>query len=568
MQIILTLFSAVLLPLALPNELFPWGIALPGLVALVPVLIAVYRAPTLRAATRLGALFGIVSTAIGNYWLAFFGEFSVWTIGGAMVGYALYNYILFGYLYYFIHIPRDKDTTHPPDHWYRPLRVALLWTAYEYLKSVGFLGYPWGLVAYPLAVWLPVAQGAELTGVWGLSFLAAWVNGAIAELIHRRDRITSPHDGTTSGVCTVTGAGSESRTGVFPRVFPGAVLHLAAAGLVILVVAGFGLLRLQQFQPDPDRKSLRVLLVQQNIDSWQPGRFSAALERAQQLTIDTLAEHERSGQPAVDFVLWSETSLRRPYLRNDGFFHTTPEAMPFTTFLAYIGRPLVTGAPMPVDEKGLDYTNSALVIAPDGRLLGEYAKQQLVPFAESIPFWELSAVQSFFRDAVGVFGTWRPGMESTVVEIPLDGENDAGIEAIPVGLPICFEDGFGWVPREMVRNGARVLVNLTNNSWSRQDSAQTQHYVAARLRSIELRTPLVRGTNSGLSGVVDQRGVLTQELPMFESTAAVMTVPVVTPPWTLYRAIGDLPGRLAVVSVLAFVVAGSLRRKRNRDLSS
>jgi apolipoprotein N-acyltransferase len=556
-QIILTLLSAVLLPLALPNELFPWGVALPGLVALTPVLIAVYRAGTVREATRLGALFGIVSTAIGNYWLAFFGDFSVWTIGGAIAGYAVYNYILFGYLHYVVHRPFHQGNAHRSGWWYRPLRVALVWTAYEYLKSVGFLGYPWGLVAYPLAVWLPVAQGAELAGVWGLSFLAAWVNVALAEVIHRREPAVL--------LCGADSLGADSR-GAFPRAAflrSDGARHLVAAALTILVVAGFGTVRLHQFLPDPHGKSLRILVVQQNIDSWQPGRFSDALERAQRLTITTMAEHEQSGEPPVDFILWSETTLRRPYRQNDGFYRTTPEALPFTAFLSLAGRPLVTGAPMPVDDEGLDYTNSALVIAPDGTLLGEYAKQQLVPFAESIPFWEVPAVQNFFREAVGVFGTWRPGGESTVIEIPLGKGGSGGPETIPVGLPICFEDGFGWVPREMVRNGARVLVNLTNNSWSRQDSAQTQHYVAARLRSIELRTPLVRGTNSGLSGVVDQRGVLTQELPMFVSTATVMTVPVVEPPWTLYHEIGDLPGQLAVVAVLVYIVTGSLRRRRS-----
>lgn len=541
-QLALTVFSALLLPLALPNELFSLGMLLPGLVALVPVFLVVYRSDTWRQAARLGALFGAISTAVANYWLAFFGDFSVWTIGGAVLGYTGYNYILFGYLHYLVHgsgaFRWRAQRRATIGNVFRPLRIAVAWTAYEYLKSVGFLGYPWGLVAYPLATWLPLAQGAELAGVWGLSFLAAWINSAIAEAVFVRENPT----------------GGAPRWAVHN--------HLIAVGLVCLVTVGFGFLRLHQLDPErnPPERSFQALLVQQNVDSWEPGRFSDALARAQLLTLTALQDHANAGGCPVDFVVWSETSLRRSYHGPDDFYRTVPAELPFVYFLDVLGMPLITGAPMPAGTEGLDFSNSAIVIDADGTVAGIYAKQQLVPFAESIPFWEFEVVREFFRGIVGVYGTWMPGRESTVV--PLTGVVRNG-EPLRIGLPICFEDGFGWVPREMVNNGAELLVNLTNNSWSRQDSAQTQHYVAARVRSIELRTTLVRGTNSGLSGVVDPRGVLVDSMPMFESTAAVMTVPVPAPQWTGYRAIGDLPGIVAVVWVLGYVILMSRRWRRD-----
>ncbi|TVR67766.1 MAG: apolipoprotein N-acyltransferase [Spirochaetaceae bacterium] len=549
--VLLTLFSALLLPLALPNELFPWGLALPGLVALVPVLLAVYRSSSQRAASRLGALFGAVSTAIANYWLAFFGDFSVWTIGGAVLGYTIYNYILFGYLYHLIHSTDRSD-------WYRPLRIALAWTAYEYLKSTGFLGYPWGLVAYPLAAWYPLAQGAELAGVWGLSFLAAWINGAITEFIAARD--------PKSFLRPRSRALRPPQTHVPALSAP--TRHILAWSLVLAVVAGFGLLRLHHLRPPGDvpgdasegEGEIRVLVVQQNVDSWEPGLFADALAQAQDLTLSALARHERTEGTPVDLVVWSETALRRAYHGPDDYYRTVPAEMPFTVFLELLGKPLITGVPLPAAIDSRNFSNSAVVILPDGSVAGSYAKQQLVPFAESIPFWELPAVRGFFREIVGVYGTWLPGTESTVITLPGDALPPGFSDGLAVGLPICFEDAFGWVPREMVNRGARILINLTNNSWSRQDSAQTQHYVAAQLRAIELRTTLVRGTNSGLSGVIDRRGFLVDSLPMFESTAAVMVVPAPKPQWTLYRLIGDLPGQLAVLYVLGIVVLGAVRR--------
>ncbi|MFW5826453.1 MAG: hypothetical protein ACOCU4_00080, partial [Alkalispirochaeta sp.] len=207
MNVALVLASAVLLPVALPNEFLPWGATLPGLVALVPAFLAVYRTPSRKTASRLGLVFGVVSTAIGNYWLAFFGEFSIWTIGGAVVGYAGYNYILFGFLHFLAHTDRlarrdrlDRHgrldhRPHPPvsylrvGQWtMRPLVIAVAWTGYEYLKSVGFLGYPWGLIAYPIAKGNLPAQIAEIAGIWGLSFLGAYMNAAIAEAVDRAPR--------------------------------------------------------------------------------------------------------------------------------------------------------------------------------------------------------------------------------------------------------------------------------------------------------------------------------------------------------------------------------------------
>ena len=530
MSVGLTLASSLLLPIALPNEFLPWGATLPGLVALVPVLVAVYRVPTRRTASRLGLLFGVVSTAIANYWLAFFGEFSVWTIGGTILGYAGYNYLLFGFLHVIAHGHDDTSLAiRPTDRRRRAMRpfwIAVAWTGYEYLKSVGFLGYPWGLVAYPLARWNSVAQIAEITGVWGLSFVAAYVNAAIADLVLCRD------------------------VGVRRPVTRSVAAHAVAAALLVAVAAGFGAWQLPRIRPSGERS---MLLVQQNVDSWRPGQFADALLQAEELTLRGITTADRP----IDAVVWSETALRRTYSAADAYWTETPAPLPFRAFLDLIDVPLVTGAPMPAGPSGRDATNSVLVVSQRGELLGSYGKQQLVPFAESIPFWSVPAVQEFFRSVVGLYGTWVPGDNSRPLPLPLP-EGDT----LMIGTPICFEDAFGWVPRAMVRNGAEVLVNLTNNSWSRQDSAQTQHFVAARLRTIELRTTLVRSTNSGLSAVVDATGRTTDSLPMFVGTSKRVDVPVYPSRWTLYRAWGDWLGILAAITVLLRVAAGGIRARR------
>jgi len=94
----------------------------------------------------------------------------------------------------------------------------------------------------------------------------------------------------------------------------------------------------------------------------------------------------------------------------------------------------------------------------------------------------------------------------------------------------------------MVRQGADVLVNLTNNSWSLRDSAQTQHYLAAFLRSIETRTPLLRASNSGLTGIVDQKGdLIVGPIPYFKQGALRARIQVDRKrPLTPYIMFGDI----------------------------
>ena len=398
----LTLCSALLLPLALPNEWFELGVAGVGLVALTPAFVALRRTDRPRRAARLGALFGAVSTAVANYWLAFFGDFSVWTIGGAVLGYAAYNYVLFAVLHTAIHCPASGD--HAYDVW-RPARIALVWTAYEFVKSVGFLGYPWGLIAYPIAEIGYLDQIVELTGVGGLSFLGALANGVAADYVIRDtagEAMSSARAGQPTGRRFVTLLYHTPSRSAYHR-WP-----IATAALFLAV----GLLGRSLAARITPNGSYHVAVVQQNVDSWHPGRFNDALDTAQTLTDRAVAQAEALGVE-LSAILWSETALRRPYHGPDGFYSAEPAREPFVEFVRRTGLPLVTGAAMLANAAG-DAHNSAILIDPDARLVATYAKQQLVPFAESIPLWRFAPVRAFFRDVVGLYGTWLPGASPTI----------------------------------------------------------------------------------------------------------------------------------------------------------
>jgi len=525
----LALLSGVLLPLALPNEIFRTGNPILGPFCIAPVFVAVSLAPSFGAAALLGVVFGAVSTALANYWLMFFQDFSIWTYGGTILGYVGFNALLFAYLRGFAAAGRR----------YRPFVLAAAWALYEYLKSVGFLGYPWGLVAYPLGDFLPLVQFIDTTGIWGLSFLAALLNALVAEwALYAWNAV--PRDP------------SVSRLGPARRRWQAMLVRDAAfTGVLLVVVLGYGFLRLAQ--PRPADRTASLLLVQQNIDPWDSGKARAGGTRInQELTREGLA---RAGRP-VDLVAWSETSVMDAYVHLGNGFDRRSSMVPFAR---EAGTPILFGGVVVVDARRDLYMNGAILISPEGEIVGTYGKMHPVPFAESIPFFSYPPVQWFFKNVVGLWFPWVQGKERTIFRVPLSTGGE-----LAFGAPICFEDAFSDLCRRFIRDGADLWVNLTNDYWSKTVSSEYQHFQVARFRAVENRRVLVRSTNGGVTAVVGPTGEVQAMLPLFERDSLAVIVPVVTGPLTPYTILGDwFPWTLAAV-LFALLLVDLARGGRRR----
>lgn len=511
----LAVCSALLLALALPNDLFPLGSPLFGAACLAPLLTALYRSRSYGHAAWLGAVFGICVSVLSNFWLLFFQSFSVWTLGGVTLAYLGYHALLAAVLRFAAGAPPA----------YRPFTVAAVWALYEYLKSSGYLGYPWGLIAYPVHAVTPLIQFVEITGVWGLSLLMATVNAVAAEWLHLR---------------------WQPRRGVPATLWRSS----AAAALLVIAALGYGAAALRR--EIPAAGSADLVLVQHNANPWQSGDDAGALRILESLTAQGIAA--APGTP--DLVVWSETALRSAVSAPpDG---TAPPAAPAA--LRRFPVPLLTGVPWIVREDPLEAMNAAMLVAPGGEVLAHYGKQHLVPFAESVPFWHLAPVRRFFRGVIGLQAVWVPGAEATIFSLPLRGGG-----SVRFATPICFEDAFPDLNRRFILAGADLLINLTNDAWSRTVSAETQHFVAAKLRAVENRRVLIRATNGGVTAAVDPWGrTIGAPAPLFTATSVRLQVPVYRPPAaTPYTRFGDyLPPLLGLLLGLQLAVtrrAGAAR---------
>lgn len=538
----LALLGGALTALAIPSELFPRGNPALGWIASAPLYFALAASPGFGFSAALGAVYGAAAHGFSSYWLWFFKDYAVWTLGSTVLAYGVV-YAHFALWLSFL-IRRGGV--------WRPLAYALLWSGLEFYKSTGFLGYPWGLLAYSVNEVLPLIQIADRTGVYGLSFLLAWSGASFGEI---------------AGI-----PGPAVRTWGPPRTSPSAppppadirdrralgVGNLALVTLTAIVFLVYGYSRLSR--PIPALGRISAVLVQQNSDSWTDGE-----ERTLLACMDLTRRAVSDSGRRPDIVLWNESNLDAPYLEYFRKYTRYPASDPLVPFFRETGTRFLLGAPVALDWDTYSFMNAVILVGPDASLEAHYGKIQLVPFAESVPFWEYEWFRAFMDKVVGLgAGGWTPGAERVLFELPVsDGRS------FRFAAPICFEDAFSGLCRDFARDGADLFINLTNDSWSRTLSALVQHFAAARFRAVENRRTLVRSTNGGISCVVGPYGEILAELPVFRAESRFLEIPVFREAReTVYTAYGDWFGcsALFISGLFALILSIEERTSTRRNL--
>jgi apolipoprotein N-acyltransferase len=149
--------------------------------------------------------------------------------------------------------------------------------------------------------------------------------------------------------------------------------------------------------------------------------------------------------------------------------------------------------------------NSAVLLGPDGTFIDRYDKINLVPFGEYVPKF-FGFVNRITQEA----GDFAPG--ERMVVFPMGDHK--------LGTFICYESVFPSQVREFVKNGANLLVNLSNDGYFGHSAAREQHLEIARMRAVENRRWLLRSTNDGITAAIDPAGRVIQRLPMYRETIA------------------------------------------------
>lgn len=334
------------------------------------------------------------------------------------------------------------------------LTVPALLVLGEWLRSWLFTGFPWLMSGYGF-IDTPLAGWAPLAGIYGVS-LAAGISGAALFAIAREGRRAA-----------------------------GAIMALA------LLWVGGALLDPMNWTTIDKSQPMSVSLVQGNI----PQESKWALEwrdKTVQIYRDLSAK-----EWGRDLVLWPEAAIPM-------FAHEAQDVLAAIENDALKSKSaFVTGIPFATwnrDRSGVLFYNS---IAAMGDGFGLYHKQQLVPIGEYIPF------EGWLRGAIPFF------------DLPMSSFSWGAADQPPLTVKdrtmapfICYEIAYPSLVQRLSRR-ADFLATVSNDGWFGRSIGPDQHFEMVRMRAKETGRYIVRGTNNGITAIIDDRGHVVSEAPRF-----------------------------------------------------
>jgi apolipoprotein N-acyltransferase len=435
-----------------------------ALVALVPLLLATETIRP-RTAAALGYLAGLTFFGLHLLWIA---QFLSWTGAVAWLAWGALSAVEAVFVAAFFAL---VPATRPLGAW-RLLVLPACWAVLELVRAHHPLGgFPWGLLATSQhdAGWLlPLAR---VVGGFGLAAVLVAVNLAVALWLR--------------ALWTATREGSGAR-----RV-------AALVGLPLLVAGLLGARLAVPAAPAPSGPPLDVVVVQAGL------RGGHGLAQGQ-TTEQVFANHVRrtealAGAPGgpPDLVVWGEGAADADPLTN-------PDRLAAVTRAAQAaGAPILLGA-----TTRLDATHRAtegLLFTPQGRLADRYQKRRLVPFGEYVPFGS-------------VLGRLIPATREGVPydKVPGHRLEPLLIDGVPVGPLICWESAYPGDARQLTRDGARLLLVMTNNASFGTGAGPRQHLAAGQLRAVESGRTIVQAAVTGISAVIEPSGATRDETGLYQ----------------------------------------------------
>ena len=395
-----------------------------------------------------------------------------------------------------------------------PILAACLWSGLEFIRTYALTGFGWGILGYSQYNNLVFIQLADLTGVYGISFLIVLINCTFALLwINFKQKVKTLY--MIPVICTI----------------------VLTAGCCI-----YGGIRIQSIGNQiTEAEKTKTAIIQGNIKQnlkWSAEFKQNTIEKYIQLT-----KSQTTHKP--DLVVWPETALPF-YYRFDRRLSAHVDScikLSKTDFL--IGSPAFEH-----DTKDIRYYNRAYMLDRTANITGTYDKHHLVPFGEYVPFGNYL---TFLGKLTAQAGNFSPGRQPFM---PLEFNSHHLTAKGKTGVLICFEILFPAIASKFVKNGAHILTTITNDAWFGYSSAAMQHFSIAVFRAVENRRTVIRAANTGVSGFIDPVGTVIKATPLFTDIAITHNVPVLTG-ISFYTKYGDL---FAISSILAICIVFMLKR--------
>lgn len=494
----------------------PLGFWVFALAAMGGLFLLIQAAPRTRDAMLLGWLFGVGHFTLGNNWIA--TAFTYQANMPAVLGWvavplislylAIFPALAAGAAHLLVRVLAGGRRGGP-----FALAFAGFWILAEWIRSWLFTGFAWN------------PFGVTLVGIFdrpGLAALVPWL-GTYA----------------LSGLAVLI-ASSGALLLAQRRMVPlGFLAALVTAGMFWPVGPGQqGTLRYTLVQPDIRQEVLN-----------ESAYFEQSYQKTAALTLPRKPGERR-------LVLWPESGV--PDYLLDGYPQRYYDQM--TAFgdphlaRARLGRTIGPGSLLLTGTVDLELRNgraagarnAVTALDAQGQIVGSYDKAHLVPFGEYLPLRWLLEPLGATRFVPGAIDFWA-GPGPRTVDLGQWGQ---------AGIQICYEIIFSG---EVVDQQKRpdYIFNPSNDGWFGM-FGPPQHLAQARLRAIEEGLPVLRSTTTGVSAVIDGRGVVRAHVPMHRADRLDGVIPPALEP-TLFSRLGNwLP--LGWAALLLILAAAAFRR--------
>nr|WP_283104432.1 apolipoprotein N-acyltransferase [Shewanella inventionis] len=383
-----------------------------------------------------------------------------------------------------------------------------LWVLTEWLRGWVLTGFPWIWAGYSQTAG-PLSELASFIGALGLSFVVALVAGALMLLTQKR----------------------------------------ALPALIIFPVLVLSAWAAPQLNPiSASGKTVKVALVQGNIPQsmkWEPEALWPTMLKYMDLT---RAQFDETS--SVDIVIWPEAAIPAPEAMVEDFLANANQVANINNMA------IITGI---ISHQQQDFYNSLIVLGNHNKkqqqgadYLGdgsnEFKKHHLLPIGEFVPFGDLlRPIAPFFNLPMSSFQRGDYTQKNLTA---------VGYHIAPA---ICYEIVFPEQVRASVTNQTDMLLTVSNDAWFGASNGPLQHMEIAQMRAIEMGKPLLRGTNNGVTAIVDPRGRITDAIPQFETGVLVAEVPLYKGE-TWFRKIGQYPLLILCGLLLMIAVVNYLRK--------
>lgn len=341
--------------------------------------------------------------------------------------------------------------------------LPAIWVLSEWVRIWALTGFPWLFAGYAHThTWLN--GWAPIGGVLWLSFICALSATLLVQLIQGK-------------------IGQRA---------------VSVAAVAVLIFAASGYLLQHKDWTQPSGQQLSVVLVQPNIDQhkkWASGSLTTILSQL---------EEQSAAHWGTDLVIWPEAAVPALPHRVRAFLDSiqTQAAAGQTT--------LLTGIPT-YNRAEKKYHNSMIAL---GNIEGErqYNKTRLVPFGEYVP------LESMLRGLIGFFN-----LPMSAFSLGADNQTPFTVQGEKVSTAICYEVVYPDLVARNSRN-ASILLTVSNDAWFGKSLGPQQHMQMAQMRALENAKPMIRGTNNGISALVNHRGEIYQRLEQYTQGELVGTV--------------------------------------------